>query len=357
MEAHGVDDDRAAGASTVPAGAADDTREDRMTAALTLLALMLAVALGPVAGAQTRTSVTVFEAWYIHNESMGTPTALERGLFDGIDVKVVGGGPERSPIDRVMAARKAGGVALGVDHPYNILEARARRKVPVVVVAHDFQKSALRLVSWKELKSARDVEGTVGTWTGYDKPIKAAIGPDWASRITIVNQQGDPSTIGAWLRKEYPFAHAMVYNELLVAERSARQKFFSYSFPELGIDWPENVVFTTEEALRKYPAAIKAFVTGRYRGYRHALANRDEAVQILVKYNGRLKGQERQELRGMSAIASVMATPETRTRGLGYVDPAAWQRVARDLTKAGFYTAPPDVRAAYSTAFPSGVTP
>jgi hypothetical protein len=43
--------------------------------------------------------------------------------------------------------------------------------------------------------------------------------------------------------------------------------------------------------------------------------------------------------------------------GLGYIDAAAWDRVGRDLMQAGFYTFAPNVKAAYTTAFPSGVTP
>jgi NitT/TauT family transport system substrate-binding protein len=324
-----------------------------------LLALALAVVLAgpPPADAQVKTKVTVFEAWFIHNESMGSPTAVEKGFFEGLDVKVVGGGPGLSPIDRVMAETRGGGVAFGVDYPYNILEAREKQKLPLVVVAHDFQKSAVRLISWKEIKAAKDIEGTVATWIGYDKQVKAAIGPDWAKRIKIVNQQGDPATIGSWLKKDYPFAHAMIYNELLVANRTTKEKFWTYSFSNFGIDWPENLVFTTEDVVKKHPKAIQAFIAGRYKGYKHALANRDEAVQTLLKYNSNLKGQEKHELEGMEAIASVMVTPETRAKGLGYIDVAGWDRVARDLTKAGFYTAAPNVKAAYRTEFPSGVTP
>ena len=76
-----------------------------------------------------------------------------------------------------------------------------------------------------------------------------------------------------------------------------------------------------------------------------------------MKYNSNLKGQEKHELEGMEAIASVMVTADTKAKGLGYIDPAGWDRVARDLTKAGFYPAAPNVKAAYSTEFPSGVTP
>jgi NitT/TauT family transport system substrate-binding protein len=319
--------------------------------------LMILVATVATAGAQEKTKVTVFEAWFLHNESMGTPTAVEKSLFSGLEVKVVGGGPGLSPIDRVMAEARKGGVVFGVDYPYNVLEAREKQKLPLVVVAHDFQKSAVRLLAWKELKSPRDIQGTVATWIGYDKQVKAAIGSDWSQRIKIVNQQGDPATIGSWLKKDYPFAHAMIYNEILVARRLAREPYFTYSFADFGIDWPENVVFTTEDIVKKHPKVVQAFVTGRYQGYLHALANRDEAVQTLIKYNSNLKGQEKHELEGMDAIKSVMITEASQKNGLGYIDPAGWDRVARDLTKAGLYPSPPGVKAAYTTEFPSRVTP
>jgi NitT/TauT family transport system substrate-binding protein len=329
-----------------------------MSRILRSIALALAaLAAAAPAPAQDKTKVTVFEAWFIHNESMGSPTAVDKGLFDGLDVKVVGGGPGLSPIDRVMAEAKKGGVVFGVDYPYNVLEAREKQKLPLVAVAHDFQKSAVRLIAWQEIKGARDIQGTVATWIGYDKQVKAAIGPDWAQRIKVVNQQGDPATIGSWLKKDYPFAHAMIYNEILVAKRLAKDPYHTYSYADFGIDWPENVVFTTEDVVKKYPKAVQAFVTGRYKGYAQALANRDDAVQTLLKYNSNLKGQEKHELEGMEAIKSVMVTEASQKNGLGYIDPAGWDRVGRDLAKAGFYPAPPNVKAAYTTEFPSGVKP
>lgn len=331
----------------------------RMLIALRLLALALVLALAvlPPGEAMNKTRVTVFEAWFIHNESVGSPTADEKGFFGDLEVRVVGGGPGLSPIDRVVAETKGGGIAFGVDSPYNILEAREKQKLPLVAVAHDFQKSAVRLIAWKELKSARDIEGTVATWIGHDTQVKAAIGPDWAKRIEIVDQQGDPATIGSWLRKDYPFAHAMIYNEVLVARRTAKDEYWQYSFADFGIDWPENVVFTTEDVVKKSPKVVQAFVTGRYQGYKYALARRDEAVQILVKSNSSLKGREAHELEGIEAIASVMVTPETKKNGLGWIDPAGWERIGRDLTKAGFYASAPNVNAAHRTEFRSGVTP
>ena len=46
-----------------------------------------------------------------------------------------------------------------------------------------------------------------------------------------------------------------------------------------------------------------------------------------------------------------------RKHGLGTIDPAAWELVARDLTAAGLYTTAPDYASAFTTKFPSGVRP
>ncbi|MGH2361867.1 MAG: ABC transporter substrate-binding protein, partial [bacterium] len=167
-----------------------------------ILGLAVALAWTPAVVAQGQ-KASIIEAWFIHNESMGDPVAVEKGFFGNLQVSVVGGGPGLSPIDRVMAKARAGEIVFGVDYPYNILEAREKQRLPLVVVSHDFQKSAIHLLSWVPLKSPRDVRGTVATWIGYDKQIKSMIGSDWSQRIKVVNQQGDPATIGAWMQKQY----------------------------------------------------------------------------------------------------------------------------------------------------------
>ncbi len=326
----------------------------RVARRVLVLAIALALLASGAVSAQGQ-KVSIIEAWFIHNESMGDPVAVEKGFFGNLQVQVVGGGPGLSPIDRVMAKARAGEIALGVDYPYNIADAREKQNLPLVVVAHDFQKTAVHLLSWEPLKSPRDVVGTVATWIGYDKPIKSLIGSDWANRIRIVNQQGDPATIGTWMQKRYKYAHAMGYNEVLVAKRVVKEKYYVYSFAnDFGMTWPENVLFTTEDTVRKYPQVIQAFLSGHYKGLQYALTHRDEAATILLKYNKNL--DRAHELAGMDFLQSIIVTDATRTNGLGYVDAAAWGRMGRELARAGLLKNA-NVTAAYTTKFPSGVKP
>ncbi|GBD30789.1 Riboflavin-binding protein RibY [bacterium HR32] len=322
--------------------------------------LLFVVLLAGWPAAAQGVKVAVIESWFIHNESMGDPIAVERGFYGDLRVEVIGGGPGLSPIDRTMAKARAGEIVFGVDYPQNILEARERQRLPLVVVGHDFQKSAMRIVCWSPKRTAGDFRGRFATWIGYDKPIKAVVGRNWQRQIQVVNQQGDPATLGGWLAKQYDCASAMIYNELLVIQRLAREgrikdRYYVYSYPQFGVDWPENVLFTTEEIVAKHPQVVQRFVTARYRGFAWGFANREAAADILLKYNKNL--DRRHEIEGMEAIHSIMVTPYTRQHGLGAVDPAAWDRLGRDLVRAGFYAQTPNVRAAYTTRFRSGVRP
>lgn len=325
----------------------------RKTAAFAVLASGL-LAWGLWGTAQSNlTKATIIESWFIHAESIGDPVAVDKGFYKeaGLDVTVVPGGPGLSPIDRVMAEAKAGKLVLGIDYPYNLLEARQKQKLPLVIVAADFQESAMRILSWQPIAKPADIKGTFATWIGYDKPIKAVVGKGWEKQIQVVNQQGDPATLGGWLAKQYPYASAMIYNEVMVAQKQAKEKYYLYSYKDFGVDWPENVLFTTEDVLKKYPGEVRKFVQARYKGFRYALDNPQEAGRILAKYNPNLDIPF--ELAGLEQIKKIMVTPDTQKNGLGYVNTAKLQKMAQQLQAAGLLDSAS--LGGFVNAIPSGV--
>ena len=326
-----------------------------MRRAMGIMAVGVLAGLAWVLAQGNPTKVSMIESWFIHAESIGDPVAVDKGFYKaaGLDVTVVPGGPGLSPIDRVMAESKAGKLVFGIDYPYNLLEARQKQKLPLVILAADFQDSAMQILSWKPIDKVSDISGKFATWIGYDKPIKAAIGKDWESKIQIVNQQGDPATLGGWLAKQYNYASAMIYNEVMVAQQQAKEKYYQYSYKEFGVDWPENVLFTTEDVLKKYPNEVKKFVEARYKGYQYALANPEEAGKILAKYNPNLDIPF--ELKGLEQIKKIMVTPETQKNGLGYVDVAKLQKMAQQLQAAGILESAS--LTGFVQAVPSGVKP
>jgi len=297
----------------------------------------------------------VHEAWFVHMESAGGWVAVDKGFYGKVKVKEVQGGPGISPIQKVVAAVRAGNIAFGNDYPENIIRAREKEGIDLVTLSIDFQTSAMRIISWKPINSAKDIKGDFGIWIGYDAKAKCAVGKGWEKQFTIQNQGGD---IKPWLTGTWPIASAMTYNELITAQREMKKMgktFYTKDYKDLGIDWMDNVLFTTEEIIKKYPEVVQALVTGRYKGFLWALENPKEAFEILKKTNEGLDFAH--EMDAVAPMKALMITPDTRKNGLGYIFPKKWEKVAKDMFRAGLLEKMPDVKKFYIEKFPSGVVP
>jgi len=297
----------------------------------------------------------VHEAWFVHMESAGGWVAMDKAFYGKVKVKEVQGGPGISPIQKVVAAVRAGNIAFGNDYPENIIRARDKEGIDLVALSVDFQTSAMRIISWKPIKSAKDIKGDMGIWIGYDAKAKCAVGKGWEKQFTIQNQGGD---IKPWLAGAWPIASAMTYNELITAQREMKKMgktFYTVDYKDLGIDWMDNVLFTTEEIIKKYPDVVQAVVTGRYKGFQWALGNPKETFEILKKINEGLDVAH--EMDAVAPMKALMITPDTKKNGLGTLLPKKWENVARDMFKAGLLEKMPEVKKFYTEKFASGVMP
>jgi len=318
------------------------------------LCLVLLVIIGLPFSATAQEAI-VHEAWFVHMESAGGWVAVNKGFYGKVQVKEVQGGPGVSPIQKVVAAVRAGNIAFGNDYPENIIRAREKEGIDLVAVSVDFQTSAMRIISWKPIKSAKDIKGDFGIWIGYDAKAKCAVGKGWEKQFTIQNQGGD---IKPWLVGTWPLASAMTYNELITAQRETKKMgkiFYTKDYKELGIDWMDNVLFTTEEIIKKYSDVVQAVVTGRYKGFQWALENPKETFEILKKINEGLDFAH--EMDAVDPMKALMITPDTKKQGLGYIQPKKWESVAKDMFKAGLLEKMPDMKKVYIEKFPSGVMP
>jgi NitT/TauT family transport system substrate-binding protein len=310
--------------------------------------------LGLPIGAMAQEAV-VHEAWFVHMESAGGWVAAEKGFNGNVKVKEVQGGPGISPIQKVVSAARSGVIAFGNDYPENLIRAREREGIDLVAVSVDFQTSAMRIISWKPIKSAKEIKGDFGVWIGYDAKAKCAVGKGWEKQFSIQNQGGD---IKPWLAGTWPLASAMTYNELITAQREVKKmnkSFYTTDYKDLGIDWMDNVLFTTEEIVKKHPEVVQAVVTGRYKGFLWALENPKETFEILKKINDGLDlGHEMDAVDPMKAL---LVTADTKKNGLGYIQPRKWENVAKDMTKAGLLDKMPDMKKFYSEKFASTVVP
>jgi NitT/TauT family transport system substrate-binding protein len=280
---------------------------------------------------------------------------VDRGFFGKLKVRQVQGGPGISPIQRVVASVNAGEIAFGVDSPENILRAREKEDFDLVALSVDFQESAMRIISWNPIKSSREIRGDFGIWMGYEAKARCVVGRGREKQFTIQTQGED---LTPWLSGTWPMASAMTYSDLILARREVRRmgrKFFTVDYRDLGVNWMDNVLFTTEEVIRKHPDVVQAVVTGRYRGFQWALNHPLETFDILKRNHEGLDAVR--EMDAVDPVRALLVTPETRRKGLGHLLPEKWQSVAKNLFKAGLLKRMPDVEKIYTDKFPSGVMP
>lgn len=299
--------------------------------------------------------VVIHEAGPVHMESAGGWVAIEKGLYGGLKVKGFPGNPGASPIQKVVEAVQAGKIAFGIEMPETILRAREKEGIDLVALSVDFQNSAMRIISWHPIRSSFDLRGDFGIWNGYEARVKSALGKGWEKRLRILTQGED---IKPWLAGIWPMASAMTYNELITAQREVKKmgkKFYTIDYKDLGIDWMDNILFTTGEIVRKYPEIVQAIVTGRYRGFQWAFDHPKETFELLRKIDEGLGFMR--EMDALSSLKPLMITAETKREGYGYIYPKKWEKVAKDMFRAGLLERVPDVRKIYTERFPSGVLP
>jgi hypothetical protein len=58
----------------------------------------------------------------------------------------------------------------------------------------------------------------------------------------------------------------------------------------------------------------------------------------------------------MDPIKVLMMTPDAKRSGFGHILPKKWEKVAKDMFKAGLLEKMPDMKSIYTERFPSGVT-
>ncbi len=300
------------------------------------------------------TEIRVFEP-RVHTECAGGWVAAERGFYGNLPVQMLQEALDTSPFQNVVASVQEGKIAFGVGTPEDILRARERERLNLVAVSADFQSSPMRIISWKPIRSPKDLNGKFGVWNDRELKVKCAADKR-RDKISITPQQ--PGEIKPWLAGAWPLASAMTYDELIIAQREVKKMgriFYTLDYKDLGIDWVDHVLFTTEEVVKTYPEIVLAIVRARYKGFLWAFENFREALEILKKTDGQLSSGR--EIDALSPVKLLMITPETKRYGLGYIQPKKWEKLAKDLFKTGLLDRIPDVKSAFTESFPSGVLP
>lgn len=278
---------------------------------------------------ETRQKVTLRLRWIPQSQFVGVYWAQEKGLFakEGLDVTIIPGGPGIN----IMQLVGSGAEDMGIAAAAQVIEARDKG-LPVVCVALIFQGNPNIFFAKKEsgIVSPKDWIGkTVAVFKGYDQ--------EYVYRAILKRQGINPKSV-----KEYPAQIDMtpffegkvdVWSGYVINQpNTAEEKGFKINriFPDdYGVHISGDGIITSEEFLRKNPKTVSKVTRAILTGWKDALSNRKEAVDIMLKINPKLDRVHEEKM--INSVAELTLTPDINGK-IGWMTEQQWQQMI-DLWK------------------------
>lgn len=221
--------------------------------------------------------------WSPQAQFAGYYVALDKGIYarHGIDLKILKAGPGYSPA-QILQEGKADFAVLWLTTALQ----RRSAGVKLVNLAQIIQRSSMMLIAKKSsgITTVKDMNNRkVGMWGGELSIPPRALVARYGVKVREVPQS---HTINLFLRGGIDVTSAMWYNEYHVMLNAGLDldELQIFSLHELGMQYPEDGIYTLEKTLQNDPALAKAFVEASLEGWRYAFAHPDEALDVVIKY-------------------------------------------------------------------------
>ena len=328
-------------------------RQPRIIVTAFATCLTLSFQLPMPAHAQAR-KVTVQLDWVVNGAHIGFFVAKAKGLYaaKGLDADI-NRGFGSADTAKVVAAGKAD---FGVLTIPGAITSRASG-VPVVAVAVIYGKSPESIVSIepKAIRQPKETEGKsfaeapggtmVAIWPAFAKLV--GINADKVKYVAI-----DPSAkLAAFFSGQvdfmFGFRPGLDDVAILRAQKDGKKLLFlpweDYGWKSYGIG-----IATSDQVLNQNSKVVADFIDATLDGYRQAMENLEQALDILIKDNPEID-------RNAARLATLftldgLLTESGREHGLGYIEPARVEFLIELLSKLLNF-APPKAESVYTDQF------
>lgn len=278
---------------------------------------------------------------------IGTIAAKEAGLFrqQGLDVSIFPGGFEADPIKLVAA----GSNDFGITGAEQLLLARANG-VPIVAIFMELRYSP---AGWMTLKASnitkpQDFIGKkVGAQYGTNieptlDALLAKLNID-SKKLTRIPVKYDVAPLFAGQVDVLP----VYLTGQPVQARLEGKEVNSIDPADYGIRLYGNVYFTSEKMIKEKPETVQKFVNGLTAGWKMAVAQPEQAIDLLIKAEPRL--EKNMELSFLKATVPFIKGGSDAP--LGVMSTKGWQETKNIMSKYAGLSASVDINAAFTNEF------
>jgi len=303
------------------------------------LSLFAAIALGAStapAFAQQMTAVTQL-GWLRNGEYAPIMIAEAKGFFkeEGIDHKIVDGGPGKNPIPIVAVGQAQFGLAT---NGMSVVTARlAKDPVDVVAVGTLFQQAPTAYLSLAAPgappSKPKDMEGkTVGTQAGTEFLFRAFAKKNGIddSKVKLVTAQ---ATLEPLLVGKMDYFLGWIVNQTYQIEQEAAKPdapptvkgktWQALKLADFGVQTYTDVIFTSGDTLKKNPELVKHYLRAVQKGMQFEIDHPDEAVEILAKFPNQTEDAKKLAWR-FKIQNPLFQSDYSKANGPLTMDPAVW---------------------------------
>ena len=268
--------------------------------------------------------------WVTQSQFAGYYVAFDKGWYreEGIDLTIYPGGPDQEPTDLVSAGTRDFGIALLAD-----LSVAIQQGKEVIGIGQIQQANGLLLVARKSsgIKEPKDFAGKrVGVWLGgWEAQFNALITQEKIAPddFELVSQGW---SMDPFLDGDLDVASAMIYNEYhVVLESGVKPEDLNIiDYADYGLDFPGDTMFTTRKMVEENPDLCARMLRATLRGWKYAIENPEEAVDIVLSYDE--SGVQTREHQ-LSMLDEVSKLVSFSVRPLGYTDRSGVTRMIDTL--------------------------
>lgn len=275
---------------------------------------------------KTLTPVSVGLKWLDQAQFAGNYVAKEKGFYEanGLGVTFTPFSYESTAIDKVVNGDSMFGIT-GADE---LIIARSKG-LPIKAIAVIYKINPVCMFSLKEsgITKPQDFIGkTVGLERGINTEflygaMMSKLGID---RRTIM-EIGIGYDASELAEGKVDVSNGYIINEpQLLIERGRELNIMMVA--NYGVNMYADVVFATEDTLNNYPEITKSFLTATLDGWRYAIENQEESVDIIMKY---AKDTTREHQKNM--LISSIPLIQTGKSPLGAMEKSEWEQAEKIL--------------------------